>query len=288
MRISLRYTQNRLFRMVKSQQFLAFLIFTTATVALAMLPLRAMCKDLAYRVNWAYFPIFISSRFSMQLLMGAILLFANAPFITPLDPYELIRGSRRCLFWGNVLYILMLVIFYILFLFVVSMLFLFPYVTFTAGWGKVLDSYYFSDLQYKYFGITAIADGRILVKNFQPLALLWRAVGMNVIQYSFLGCAMQMLALRFPKKKYVHGVFALAHVFSPRIALAFGSKSWFRFLPASWMELYILNLRGSASGATPTVFEALGIVFVCILLSTFMSACLFQHEEIYSYLGENK
>ncbi|MDO5016583.1 MAG: hypothetical protein Q4E09_06210 [Eubacteriales bacterium] len=287
MKTSFSYTRNRLTQLIKSKQFIAFLIFAVANIMAVILPLRRMCSDVGYRIGFGYFPLLICGEHNTFLLIGAALLFADAPFIKPLTPYELIRSNRKSLFIGHCIYIILLSVLYILFIFVVSFLLLIPYVTAVEGWGKLISSVFLANLDWQY-SLGFFKYKTVLFNNFTPLGLLWRTVLMNFLQYCLLGFAMQALALNFPKRKFVQGVFTLAYIFSPHVARAFGSMSWYKFLPASWLEMFLLDFRNSSGGKLITLNGAYFVLLAIIGLAVILSLGPVSKEDIYNYLGESR
>lgn len=287
MKTSFRYTRNRLRQFIKSKQFIAFLLFTIANSMAVILPLRRMCSDVGYRIGLGYFPLFICGEHDTFLLMGAALLFADAPFIKALTPYELIRSDKRSLFIGHCLYIMLLSILYIVFLFAVSFLLLIPYVCVTEGWGKLISSVFLANLDWQY-SLGFFKYKVVLFDAFTPLELLWCTVLMNILQYCLLGFVMQALALNFPKRKFVHGIFTLAYIFSPHVVRAFGTMSWYKFFPASWLDMFTLDFKNNSAGKLITLTESYIVLLVIIGLAVLFSLRPVQKEDIYNYLGESK
>lgn len=284
----IRNAKNHFVYLIKSSHFLAFMILNLVTCATSIIPLREMCLDLGYRVSWAYFPVFISSSLYRNFLLAAVMLFADAPFISPASPYHLVRSSRRGFLAGQNLYIISVSIFHILVLFGLSFIFLAPYVIFINDWGKLIKSIYIANLGFSYPQVGFFQTASNIFSYYTPFGLLWRVLVMNLLQYAFLGFSMRSIALYFPENKYAHSVFALAYIFSPDIARAFGDKSWLAYLPASWFELHRLNLNRTKGALTPGLLEAWLILLALILITIILSAKKMKTSDIYDYLGDSK
>lgn len=76
----------------------------------------------------------------MFIIIGALILFCDAPFLHSDSGWQILRAGRKSWFWGNMLYIWCLSLVYALGLALIPILMMLPYVQGMSGWGKILGA----------------------------------------------------------------------------------------------------------------------------------------------------
>ncbi len=285
--MSFKITKNTFDSWFSSPRMLALLIFLIGLSVKDFLPLRAACKGLGYRVSIGYFALYLGSSMYKQILLCIVLLFANAPFLTDLTPYEQIRTSRRAYFLAKVVYVFLASILFVLSLFLLSQLILFPYVTYMPEWGKIINTLASSRL-FAQYPVSWMAYQEVVLNRLSVGEALVAACSMTVLQGVFMGSLMQCIALFRPKSKNAHNLFAMAYIFIPDIAKAFGTTSDLKYLPSSWMRLGILNLNRSAGAATIDIPTALLVLMIFSVGAFIVSYFLWLRTDPYNFMRETK
>lgn len=70
--------------------------------------------DSSAQILESYIVIGNRAPFLLGVLLGGLLLLSDAPFVTPLSPYEVLRTGRKCWFWTRVIYIVFASVLYVL------------------------------------------------------------------------------------------------------------------------------------------------------------------------------
>ena len=76
----------------------------------------------------------------MFIIIGALLIFCDAPFLHANSGWQILRAGRKNWFWGNMLYIWGMSLFYALVLAIIPIILLIPHVATINSWGQVLGS----------------------------------------------------------------------------------------------------------------------------------------------------
>ena len=74
------------------------------------------------------------------IILGALLLFCDAPFLNQNSSWQILRAGRKNWFWGNMAYIWLLSLVYAAILSLLPVLLMIPHLEWTAEWGKVLGT----------------------------------------------------------------------------------------------------------------------------------------------------
>lgn len=131
--------RNGIFRTLLQGRFY-FIIFINITL---MKQLTDSIKDFSQltgvKVVPCIFPFLMQQTFIQLLfLVGATMLFCDAPFIAQDSSFEMIRTGKKKWLLGKLMYVIGMSFIYTATLMLISGLLLFPQITIQKGWGKAL------------------------------------------------------------------------------------------------------------------------------------------------------
>lgn len=240
--------------------WVAFL-FTTFTQLL-----KQFCITVNINSSPWIFP-FLTNDFGNQMfiILGALLLFCDAPFLNQNSMWQILRAGRIRWFSGNLLYIWIMSLIYTLILGILPILLTLPYIEWTAGWGKVLGSLAQTNAASQ-IGINTL-DYSIMV-HFTPaqaMVLTLLAVWLNVVLIGMLNYTFNLIVK--------NGIGAVASVILGLTPLLITRLVRFAvgyyLAPPLWMDLS--NYRWKSYGYGPSftyVYSVLlGAITVCMFLS---------------------
>lgn len=128
-------------RIFTNSRFYLAVLWVMVVFSFNVFGIRDFCVVTQARVAPWIFPLLTQeSGDQMFLILGALLLFCDAPFLSPNSQWQILRAGRRGWFWGNILYILFTAFCYTLLLAVLPILICIPYVGWSEEWGKVLGT----------------------------------------------------------------------------------------------------------------------------------------------------
>ncbi len=128
-------------RIFTNSRFYLAVLWVMVVFSFNIFGIRDFCVVTQARVAPWIFPLLTQeSGDQMFLILGALLLFCDAPFLSPNSQWQILRAGRRGWFWGNILYILFTAFCYTLLLAVLPILICIPYVGWSEEWGKVLGT----------------------------------------------------------------------------------------------------------------------------------------------------
>ena len=209
------------------------------------------------------FPFFTMETGSqIFIILGALLIFCDAPFLTQYSYIQLIRSGRKTWFWGTLFYIFSLSFIYVIGLFLLSVLFLLPRVELMVGWGKIIGT-----LAQTNAGATigfAQLDYSIIA-NFKPIQavlLTLAAVWMNCVLLGLLVYAFNLCV-----KKGAGIIIGAILALSPLLIVRLVQERLAYYLaPPVWMNLSIYNWDGY--GYHPSEYYIYGILGIGIIICT--------------------
>lgn len=250
---------------ITSRFYLAF-----AWVFFSFLPtvsaVRSFCGSMDMKCSpWIFALLTENSENQLFLILGALLLFCNAPFLDANSSWQILRAGRNNWFWGNILYIWLMSFVYTVGVSLLPFLALFPMMEWDSGWGKVLGSLaqtsaaaQFGMEQLNYSIIARYSPGR-------AMALTMAAVWLNTV---LVGVCNYALNLCF--KKGAGSVASVMLGLSPLLIVRLAKFSiGYYFSPPLWMSL--ANYKWKAYGYGVSYSYAYGVlgglISLCILVS---------------------
>jgi hypothetical protein len=227
-----------------------------------------MCKpvvDFSALVNvsaapWI-FPFLLSrSYMSTIVLVGAVVLFCDAPFMNDMTPYECIRSGKKSWVSGQLLYVFAASLVYVLFLILVSILVFFPYMDLQNDWGRVINT-----LSRTSAGSTlAFPISPIILTTYTPLEAIAASGSLLLLEVSFVGLVMFVVNLTTRRAGGV--VIGLLFAFLPTFFESFANPWMYYFAPTTWANLALVDVSG-LSVYPPISYAFTFLVLACALLS---------------------
>ncbi|MEA4898542.1 MAG: hypothetical protein VB065_11575 [Eubacteriales bacterium] len=222
--------------------------------------LYAFTRDYELRMNvWGFIAMVLSNPYYGTIVsIGAIVLFADAPFYDEMQQDILCRIGQKKWITGQILYVFAGTAIYMGLLFAMKALLLAPYVEFGNDWGDALSTIVYTSVAQEY---AAMDFYEIILEEFTPLSafFLSTALRMAVI----VTCVLSMFAINTASRtKYG----AAAAVFILLLDVT-------DFLPRVVRRLSISTLaRLSAfdygySPGEPTLPLAIGVLVGCLIVS---------------------
>ena len=167
-------------------------VYMMLNVVYCVLPILRFANDVGIGVCPYLFP-FMSSDLFMQvsIMLGAVLLFCDAPFIDESAPYVILRSGRYSWSSGQVIYILLGSALYVLFIVLCSILFVLPNMQLDANWGKVIGTLCLTgaDIQY---GVP-MSMNSIIFYNHTALEAMGLSMLLTWLAVVFIGLLMYAL-----------------------------------------------------------------------------------------------
>lgn len=140
-RMSLRICQIRLRKTFTTPRFYVALLWIAILFHVMTVGIRGFCEQTGVDVTFWMLPFM--TRYNgdqIIIVLGALLLFCDAPFLEPNSGWQILRAGRKSWFWGNMLYIVVVSFFYTICLSMIPVLLVFPNVGWETGWGKVIST----------------------------------------------------------------------------------------------------------------------------------------------------
>ena len=140
-RMSLRVCQIRLRKTFTTPRFYVALLWIAILFHVMTVGIRGFCEQTGVDVTFWMLPFM--TRYNgdqIIIVLGALLLFCDAPFLEPNSGWQILRAGRKSWFWGNMLYIVVVSFFYTICLSMIPVLLVFPNVGWETGWGKVIST----------------------------------------------------------------------------------------------------------------------------------------------------
>ena len=140
-RMSLRVCQIRLRKTFTTPRFYVALLWIAILFHVMTAGIRGFCEQTGVDVTFWMLPFM--TRYNgdqIIIVLGALLLFCDAPFLEPNSGWQILRVGRKSWFWGNMLYIVVVSFFYTICLSMIPVLLVFPNVGWETGWGKVIST----------------------------------------------------------------------------------------------------------------------------------------------------
>ena len=133
-RMSLRVCQIRLRKTFTTPRFYVALLWIAILFHVMTAGIRGFCEQTGVDVTFWMLPFM--TRYNgdqIIIVLGALLLFCDAPFLEPNSGWQILRAGRKSWFWGNMLYIVVVSFFYTICLSMIPVLLVFP----NVGWETV-------------------------------------------------------------------------------------------------------------------------------------------------------
>ncbi len=254
---------NGIRRMAASARFYIALLWCGAFMQQSVMVIRQFSAENQVGCGiWVLPHLLDNMLLQIMIVLGSVLIFCDAPFITAQTKDYLIRTGRKKWFWGQIGYIVMASLLYALGLLLVSILLLFPHLELSMEWGKVLntlaesgDKGVFKDIIQNYTPMTAMV-----------LSLL--AISVNSV---FIGTL--VMAVNVYVQKSIGPTVGAVIAFSPYllIRMARGGNLGYFISPPTWLGIRIYNRHNGMDSPTIGYIYGVWILLIafCIAVTYF-------------------
>ncbi len=251
MRKSMRICRGNLKRISGNPRlYLAFAWFAM-TVAFYMLQLRSLAASFGETVSaWVFPLLMVKSGNQMFFILGAVLLFCDAPFLYDNSGWQILRAGRRSWFWGNIFYVAALSLVYTVVVSLLPALFVIPRVSFANEWGALVGSMAQTNLPDQ-MGLTRLSYA--IMAKYQPLTAM--GISMFVAWLNAAAVGVISYAMNLLVRQGTGAIVCVAMGLTPVMidhALPPVSYIGYYLSPPAWMNLENYNRQGYGAGASPT------------------------------------
>ncbi len=245
--------------------YLAFAWFAM-TIAFYMVQVRRLAYSLGETVSAWVFPLLMAkSGNQMFFILGAVLLFCDAPFLYDNSGWQILRAGRRTWFWGNILYIGVLSLLYTAIVSVLPAVFAVPKLSLANEWGRLIGSLGQTSLASQ-SGLTSLSY--IIMSRYSPLeamGIAGLAAWLNAVLVGVVSYAANLLL-----KQGAGAVICMAMGLTPVIISgALPPVSYFAYYlsPPSWINPENYNRKGYGAAPSPLyIYLAFAVLIAgCVL-----------------------
>lgn len=253
------------------------------TVSYYMLQLRTLAYSLDETVSAWVFPLLMErSGNQMFFILGAVLLFCDAPFLFDNSVWQILRAGRKSWFWGNILYIGILSLLYTATAALLPALFVIPRISLANEWGPLVGSMAQTSLPDQ---MQMSAMSYTIMARYSPLAAMGISMVMAWLNAVLVGTVSYAMNLRV--KQGTGAVVCMALGLLPTVINSARRPACYiayYLSTPSWINLENYNRSGYGAGAPPLymyLFLA-ALITVCILAgrSGIMKKDLYTIEDI--------
>lgn len=216
-----------------------FLYFTSAV--------RRFCEAAGCRVSPWIFPHITASTVTQTfIIIGALLLFCDAPFLNSGSGWQILRAGRKKWFWGNMAYIWLMSLIYAVVLSLLPVFMTIPFVEWSDGWGRVLGSLAQTSAAQE----AGLLLNYSLMVHYEPLramALTAAAVWLNAVLIGMVNYTCNLLV-----PKGLGAAISVALALSPLLIVRLARLDiGYYFSPPLWM--YLANCKWQQYGSGPSL-----------------------------------
>ena len=278
MRAGKRICQSNLKRILGNVRFYLALAWFAMTLCFYMLQLRALATQLELPVSIWCLPLLLTkSGNQMFLILGAVLLFCDAPFLYDNSGWQIIRAGRKCWFWGNIGYMAVLSLIYTVSVAVIPVLFEIPHISFKNEWGALLGSMAQTSLANQY-GLTSLSYQ--IMARYDPMEAMGYvllAVWLNTMLIGVVNYTANLLIRQGSGPVFCLFI-GLTPVLLDRALPPFVYISYY-LSPPAWLNLENYNWDGY--GAAPAPGYIYGALIGLIVIGIFVCRYGIMKKDLY-------
>lgn len=173
---------------------IAIAVFYFATMFIDTRAVVRFSEHVEIRVTpWLFSHMIGGWYFHVTLMLCAIFLFADAPFLDESAPYVIVRSGRRAWVTGQVVYVLLASMVFVVFCYLSSVLPLLGHLKWDTGWGKVIGTLAQTEAA-ELYDLKFIFSTRIL-HMYQPIPATLYSMLLTWLICSIVGLLMFVLNL---------------------------------------------------------------------------------------------
>jgi hypothetical protein len=198
------------------------------------------------------------------VMLGVVLLFCDAPFIGPDQPYIIMRSGRKQWMFGSIIYIALASVVFFSLTVLFTIIILSPVMELSSEWGKVIGTFAQTSLASQH-GIS-FPFSQVIFISYTPLQAMLLSFSNSCLVAFILGMTIFVLNLKFSRPTGMVGATALV------LWQITVKKTWtgfIRYSPVSWVSLS--NIDVSSSSLYPNLpyvhISLFSVAFIIICLS---------------------
>ncbi len=180
------------------------------------------------------------------IILGALLVFCDAPFLTPHSMWQVARSGRMNWFCGSMLYIFFMSFLYTAVCCILPVVMMVPRLGWTIGWGKVLGTLTDAAASY-YVGLKPISEA--LMVHYSPVTatlLTGLSIWLNTMLIGYVN-----FTLNFTVWNGLGAVLSAVIGLSPLLISKLANYTRGYYLsPPLWMSLEYYRWKGYGYGVT--------------------------------------
>lgn len=245
---SLRVCKNNILKCSLTNRTILLYILLFVLVYIYSKDLASFTINMPYNIMPCTFPFFLNSRICKYLIMiGIIVLFFDAPFISNNEKYVVIRSGKKNWAIGNVLYIMCETAIYFSVLTLFSIIVLIPNIYFSNSWGKLMNTVALNPMK----SLPLYID-YVILETYTPMKAYLISFFLNWCAGTLIGLI--MLLVNMHSKQYIGVIVALVIIsidvlFDPTAILTAPNKYMY-MSPLTLTNLRILDQNDL--GLTPS------------------------------------
>ena len=237
--------------------------------------IRAFCEMMNYSVSpWLFPHITADTVTQTVIIIGALLLFCDAPFLHSNSGWQILRAGRKNWFWGNMLYIWLLSLLYAVVLSILPILMTLPYVEWSEGWGKILGSLAQTNAAAQ-FGMSPLNYS--IMAQYDPAAAMLLTilpVWLNTVLIGMINYVCNLFT-----KRGLGAVISVAIALSPLLITRLANFAVGYYLaPPLWMNLS--NCKWLDYGYGPSLFYVYMVFLITIGACVVASFLGIRHKDL--------
>lgn len=263
---SLRICGIHLRKMLGNPRFYIAFLWFVFLIYFYVSKVKAFSIETGIKVSPWLFPLLLNQAGNqLFVIIGALLLFCDAPFINETTTWQMMRAGKRSWFWGSMLYISVLSLIYSVGLSVIPNLMLFPRVTWMEDWGQILGALAQSSAASQ-LGIINLDYG--LMVRFMPwqaMCLKILAVWLNTVLIGEL-CYVFNVWLRWGSGPLAGMMMGL----TPYLILRLPNfRVGYYLAPPAWMNLSMYSWNGYGTFPSPAyIYTTFAVLILgCVIFS---------------------
>lgn len=202
------------------------------------------------------------------LYLGAICLLSNAPFVTDITSYQILRSGKRSWIAGKCMYIWLTSFLYVIFIACIAGIIVLPTVSVNDLWGSTLRDWVSKKNNWEVYA-QSLEIPSLIIKLIYPWAAEILSLFVVGLSFCFLGHLIFFCNLLTNKKAIGIGLSVLFVMLDPVISyFAFSEQQkWmYLFSPINWSSLELWTIVGS--GKPLSAQYAYGMYLLLILCLT--------------------
>ena len=233
-RVILHLSMNNMRRWVSNPRYYVIAVLGSLWMHYIVGSLSSFTNTVSVDATPWIFPFLLVDKYTPMLIMlGAVFLFADAPFMNQSTPYESIRSGKRTWVKAQVLYVIVTAFIWIFLLFLISILCLFPNLKFAWDWGKVYNTLAQTNAGAQHSVLFPVSYS--IIQAYTPVNAVLYSFLLIFLEVAFIGMLIFTVSILASRVIAMFSGFILA--FMPSALAISGMPNYYYFTPTAWSSL---------------------------------------------------